>query len=267
MGARRARRGGRAAARGAGGTAATHDGGRRGRLAGLMLLLLPPSEGKTAPRSGRPLDLASLSFADVLTPLRERLLAAVDPALAAAPATAAWKLYSGVLYGRLDVASLPVAARRRAARSVLIASGLWGLLSLADRVPSYKLPIGERVDGVGGLAAAWRAPVAEALAARDTPRELVVDCRSGGYAAVWRPRRATRLEVRAFAVKPDGSRQAISHMAKATRGDVARELLLAGAAPRTPADAASLLAAAGLDAELREPERPGGAWSLDLLER
>lgn len=232
-----------------------------------MLLLLPPSEGKAAPASGKPVDLASLSFADALGPLRERLIAAVDPALASAPAAAAWKVYSGVLYARLDVASLPVAARRRAARRVLIASGLWGLTGLADRIPHYKLPIGEQVPGVGGLAAAWRPLVAAALADRDAPRELVVDCRSGGYAAVWKPRRATRLEVRAFAVKPDGSRQVISHMAKATRGHVARELLLASATPRTPADAASLVAAAGLDAELREPERPGASWSLDVLER
>ncbi|MBB4663792.1 peroxide stress protein YaaA [Conexibacter arvalis] len=232
-----------------------------------MLLLLPPSEGKAAPRSGRAVDLDSLSFADALGPLRAQLLDALDPALATAPAAPAWKVYDGVLYGRLDVASLPVAARRRAARAVLIASGLWGLLSLADRIPRYKLPIGDRVDGIGGLAGAWRPLVAEALAARDRPRELVVDCRSGGYASVWKPRAAARVEVRAFSVKPDGSRQVISHMAKATRGDVARELLLASAAPRTPADAASIVAAAGMEAELREPERPGAAWSLDVLER
>lgn len=232
-----------------------------------MLLLLPPSEGKTAPRSGRPLDLGALSFADALGPLRARLLDALDPALRTAPTAPAWRVYSGVLYGRLDVASLPVPARRRAARSVLIATGMWGLLSLGDRIPFYKLPIGDRVDGIGGLAAAWRPLVAAALEERDTVRELVVDCRSGGYASVWRPRRATRLEVRAFAVKPDGSRQVISHMAKATRGDVARELLLATAAPRTPADAAALVAGTGMDAELREPEKPGGPWSLDVLER
>lgn len=232
-----------------------------------MLLMLPPSEGKTAPSSGAPLDLAALTFADTLGPLRERLVAAVDPGLAGAPAAAAWKVYSGVLYGRLDVASLPIPARRRAARSVLIATGMWGLLRLADRIPHYKLPIGDKVPEVGGLAAAWRPLVAAALEERDRPGTLVVDCRSGGYAAVWKPRRATRLEVRAFAVKPDGSRQVISHMAKATRGDVARTLLLATALPRTPADAASIVAGAGFDAELQEPPKAGGSWSLDVLER
>lgn len=233
-----------------------------------MLLLLPPSEGKAAPARGRkPVELGALPFADRLGPLRERLIAAVDPALASAPAAPAAEVYTGVLYARLGLASLPVAARRRAARRVLIASGLWGLVSPASRIPRYKLPIADPVDGVGGLAAAWRPAVAEALAQLDTPRALVVDCRSGGYASVWRPRAAARVEVRAFAVKPDGSRQVISHNAKATRGVVARELLLASASPRTPADVASIVAAAGLDAELHEPARAGGAWALDVLER
>ena len=38
-----------------------------------VLVLLPPSEGKTAPASGAPLDLGALSFAE-LTAARERLL-------------------------------------------------------------------------------------------------------------------------------------------------------------------------------------------------
>lgn len=230
-----------------------------------MLLLLPPSEGKAAPAKGRkPADLAALPFPTALGPLRSRLLAAVDPALADAPAAPAAEVYTGVLFGQLDLASLPAAARRRAARSVLIASGLWGLVGPTDRIPHYKLPIDARVPGAGPLAAAWRPLVAEALAERDTPRELLVDCRSGGYAAIWKPRQATRVEVRAFAVKPDGSRQVISHMAKATRGRVARELLAAARAPRKPADVAAVAHAAGLDAELTGA---GAAWTLDVLER
>lgn len=234
-----------------------------------MLLMLPPSEGKTAPSGRRaPLDLGALSFAATLTPLRERLIAAVDPALAGAPAAPAAEVYSGVLYGRLDHGSLPAGAKRRARSSVLIASGMWGLLSPADRIPSYKLPIDSSVEGFGTLAAAWRPLVAEALAERDSAGELVVDCRSGGYAAVWKPRTAPRVEVRAFKVRADGGRQVISHMAKATRGAVARELLLAPRAPRRPDDLLAIVGAAGIDAELNAPEgRAGAAWTLDVLER
>ncbi len=225
-----------------------------------MLLLLPPSEGKTSPPRGRPADLARLPFADVLGPIRGRILDALDPTLRGAPAIAASRVYTGVLFARLDLPSIPAAARRR----VLIASGLWGLVRPGDRIPAYKLPIEAKVDGLGGLPALWRPAIAQALAPADRPRTLVVDARSGGYASVWRPRRATHVAVRAFRVHPDGTRQPISHMAKAARGDVARALLLAPRAPRTPDDVAAAVAAAGLEAELAGS---GAAWTLDVLER
>jgi cytoplasmic iron level regulating protein YaaA (DUF328/UPF0246 family) len=230
-----------------------------------VLILLPPSEGKTAPSSRRaPADLAALPFDAELGPLRRRLVAAIDPALVGAPAAPAAEVYTGVLYGLLDVATLPPAARARARRSVLIASGLWGLVGPGDRIPAYKLPIDAKVPAAGGtLASAWRPLVAAALAPRDTPRELVVDCRSGGYAAVWRPSRATRVEVRAFRVHPDGRRQVVTHMAKASRGLVARALLLAPRAARRPADVAAAAAAAGLEAELTQGR---GGWTLDVLQ-
>ena len=111
-----------------------------------MLILLPPSEGKTAPARGRPLDLGGLSHPE-LRPTRERVLAALialcsgppEPALAAlglspgqagelalnarlagARTAPAARVYSGVLYERLRLHELPKRARDR----VLIASAL-----------------------------------------------------------------------------------------------------------------------------------------------
>jgi len=231
-----------------------------------VLILLPPSEGKADPARGRAVDLSALPFAATLGPLRERLVAAVDPALATAPAVRADRLYTGVLYSELDLGSLSQAGRRRAGRQVLIASGLWGLVSPASRVPAYKLPIAERVRGIGGLAAAWRPLVAEALIPTDRSRNLVVDCRSGGYAAVWRPARADHVHVRPLQVQPDGSRKPISHMAKAARGRVTRALLEAGDVDR-PDDALAAVREAGMDAELTAEPRGERRWTLDVLER
>jgi cytoplasmic iron level regulating protein YaaA (DUF328/UPF0246 family) len=225
-----------------------------------MLLLLPPSEGKADPPPGPPADLAALAFADALTATRERVLGAVDPALRTAPAAPASAVYTGVLFGRLGLPSLTV----RAGREVLIASALWGVVRPSDRIPRYKLPIGEKVAGLGPLAALWREPLAAALAGLDAPGALVVDCRSGGYVAMWRPREAARVAVRAFRVLPGGDRKPISHMAKAARGDVARALLAAPRRPRRPADVAEAAARAGLEVELAED---GGGWTLDVLER
>jgi cytoplasmic iron level regulating protein YaaA (DUF328/UPF0246 family) len=214
-----------------------------------VLVLLPPSEGKTAPRRGRPVDLAALAH-PALTPRRAALLDALDPALRSAPTAAAAKVYTGVLYQRLRLPELPAPARRR----VLIASGLWGVLAPDDRIPAYKLPIGTRLDGFGGLAAYWRPALREVL----PDAGLVLDLRSGAYAVAWKPRTATVLAVRAF-VERGGRRTAVSHMVKATRGDVARIVLSARRPPRDAEAVADLVAAAGLRVELR----PG---TLDVIE-
>ncbi|HEX4689464.1 MAG TPA: peroxide stress protein YaaA [Solirubrobacteraceae bacterium] len=217
-----------------------------------MLVLLPPSEGKTAPRRGRPVDLAALSHPQ-LTAAREAVLRALPDgdALLRAPAAKASAVYTGVLFGRLGLAELPLRARRR----VLIFSGLWGVLSPDDRIPAYKLPIDARLPGIGGLAAHWREPLRDAL-----PGDaLIVDMRSGGYAAAWRPRGGLALAVRAF-VERDGRRTPVSHMVKATRGDVARIVLDASPPPRTPEAVAELVAATGREVELS----PG---TLDVIEQ
>ena len=84
------------------------------------LVLLPPSETKHLARRGRPLDLVTLSFPELVA-AREALL---DAALRAAPATPAGRLYTGVLYAALDIPSLPV----RAAREIVIVSAQFGAL-------------------------------------------------------------------------------------------------------------------------------------------
>ena len=73
----------------------------------------------------------------------------------------------------------------------------------------------------------------------DEDGELVVDMRSGAYAAAWKPKRATLLAVRAFS-EESGKRKPVSHMAKAVRGDVARALLLAKKPPADPEAAAAI---------------------------
>jgi hypothetical protein len=55
--------------------------------------------------------------------------------------------------------------------------------------------------------------------------------------------------VRAFG-EQDGRRKAVSHMAKAVRGDVAQALLLARRPPADPEAAAAVAAEAGFEVEL-----------------
>ena len=235
-----------------------------------MLILLPPSEGKTAPETGPPVDLRALAYAGELTESRRKLLGslaalaelpieravsmlavskgqagevAVDAELSSAPAGPAAAVYSGVLYDRLRLPELP----KRSQGRVLIASALWGVVRPTDQIPYYRLSAKAKLDGIGGLAAFWRPALTAALP--DEEGTLVVDMRSGAYAAAWKPKRSTLVHVRAFSdVK--GKRKPVSHMAKATRGEVARALLEAKKPPETPEAAASIAESAGFTVEL-----------------
>ncbi len=212
-----------------------------------MQILLPPSEGKAKPEGGEPVDLSSLVFADELSVKRKKLIRAFDPKLLKVPAAPAAEVYTGVLYGRLDLAGLTSPAKRRATKRVLISSALWGFVRPEDRIPYYKLPPSTKLDGIGPLAAWWREALAAAMP--DAAGETIVDMRSGAYVAAWKPKQATLLAVRAFS-EEKGERKAVSHMAKAVRGDVARALLLAKREPKTPDEVATVASEAGFEVEL-----------------
>ena len=211
-----------------------------------VLVLLPPSRGQASPERGRRAGLSTLVYPRLRAP-RERLIEAVDPALLTAPAIPAAELYTGVLFAALGLADLSW-------DGVLIASALWGVVRPGDRIPAYRLDMSAKPAGVGGLAAYWRAPLAAAL----PDRGLVLDLRSGSYAAAWRPRRATHLAVRGFTEAPDGTRTVITPMAKRVRGEVARLVIAAGGAER-PEEVAEIATAGGLRVELS-----GGL--LDVIE-
>lgn len=210
-----------------------------------MLVLLPPSEGKAHPEAGEPVELDSLAFAKELGSRREELIDALDPSLREAPAAPAAEVYTGVLYKRLEVPKLPAKAQRQ----VLIASALWGFVRPNDRIPYYRLPPKEKLDGIGPLAKYWRSALAKALP--DEEGVLIVDMRSGAYSTMWKPNRATLLTVRAF-TESDGERKAVSHTAKAVRGDVARALLQAKKPPTDPEGAAAIAEVAGFTVELND---------------
>jgi cytoplasmic iron level regulating protein YaaA (DUF328/UPF0246 family) len=203
----------------------------------LMLVLLPPSQGKAAPDRGRRAGLSTLVYPRLREP-REQLIDAVDPRLRIAPAIPAAELYTGVLFTALGLGDL-------AWDGVLIASALWGVVRPGDRVPAYRLDMSAKPPGIGALAAYWREPLRAAM----PDRGLVLDLRSGSYVAAWQPRRATRLVVGAFTEAPDGKRTVISHMVKRVRGEVARLVLVAGGAEH-PEEVAEIATAGGLRVEL-----------------
>ncbi|HYG92034.1 MAG TPA: peroxide stress protein YaaA [Nocardioides sp.] len=255
-----------------------------------MLILLPPSEGKTAPRRGRALDLGSLWLPE-LADARRRMLDALtglcrdepdraatvlglsrtqldlvdrNAGLCEAPTARADRVYSGVLYDALDAATLPAAARRRAASRVAVASSLFGLVRFGDRIPAYRLSGDATVPGVGSVAGFWRDELGPAVGAA-LGKGLVIDLRSSMYAGFWRPPAGLVHRVATVRVLHEvaGRRQVVSHFNKATKGRLVRELLEDGADPRTPGELADVLGALGWKVEMGEPGRKG--TQLDVV--
>ncbi|ANI40218.1 peroxide stress protein YaaA [Mycolicibacterium vaccae] len=228
-----------------------------------MIVLLPPSETKRAGGDGPPLSLDTLST-PALNGLRAELvgelitLAADRPAcrkalgispsqdteidrnaaLCTSPTLPAIRRYTGVLYDALDVESLTGAAAGRARERLAVGSALFGLLRAGDHIPAYRLSAGSKLPGRPTLAARWK-PVLEPVLAEIAEQQLVVDLRSGSYAALGRVPGAVSVDV--VAEHADGRRTTVSHFNKAHKGRLARAL----ATTRSePADAAAVAAVA-----------------------
>ena len=256
-----------------------------------MLILLPPSEGKASPAQGPRLAWSKLAFPE-LTPARREVADALvrlsaGPAtkarttlgisarqddelernrdLLASPTAPAGEVYTGVLYDALDLASLDARARRRAASDIAIASALFGLLRVTDAIPAYRLSADTTLPGVGRLAGAWREPVAEAITAA-AGRGVVLDLRSSAYVALGPvPAALSDRTVIARVLQEKGGRRTIvSHHNKATKGRIVRGLL-GEATPRTVADLAGALGAAGYRVELAPPGGEGKPWTVDVV--
>jgi cytoplasmic iron level regulating protein YaaA (DUF328/UPF0246 family) len=266
-----------------------------------VLILLPPSEGKTAPAAGEPADPADL-WLPRLAPARRRVLAklvavtkrtsargvadslailglsagqqpevARNAALLTAPAAPAADVYTGVLYEALGPAGLAPGARAWVDERAVVFSGLWGVLRLTDRIPAYRCSVGVTLPVIGGLTAYWKKALTPVLdrAAADGP---VLDLRSGAYAAMWTPsgglagRTAALRVLHERIVGGEPRRSVVSHFNKATKGRLVRSLGEAGASPASVDDLLDVLR----DLKYTVEERPvaaGRPRQVDVIVR
>ncbi|MGE2717096.1 peroxide stress protein YaaA [Mycolicibacterium litorale] len=236
-----------------------------------MLVLLPPSETKRVGGDGPPLRHDLLSFPE-LEPVRKALIDELvdlsadreasrtalglspkqdaeierNAALHTAPTLPAIDRYTGVLYDALDIGSLRGATAARARQRLAIGSALFGLLRADDPVPAYRLSATAKLPGSASLTARWR-PVLEPVLAGIAEQELVVDLRSGSYAALGRLPGAVRVDV--LAEHADGRRTVVSHFNKAHKGRLARALATTRAEPNDAAAVATVARRAGMRVE------------------
>ena len=256
-----------------------------------MRILLPPSEGKTTPSKGEPLELASLLFPELAAPRQQLLdtlttLCTNEPqqarrvlgltenqtdevlrnqGLLSAPTAPAWQVYTGVLYGQLDTATLTQAQRQKLTDSVWIASALFGFVGFADPIPAYRLSGDATLPGLGGLAGFWRDSLTPLL---ESQSELLLDLRSGSYVKLG-PLPASVAEravvPRVLQKMPTGPPKLITHFNKATKGRIVRAIAQYRGKLRTAQDLAQLVATLGADVELLPLTKPGQAQQLEIV--
>ncbi|WP_461171258.1 YaaA family protein [Trueperella pyogenes] len=212
-----------------------------------MLILLPPSAGKTTPPAGPALDLDSL-IAPELNLVRERVIAqlqevsaspdalktlkvgsSLEPEVRAQidfydqPCAPAWQVYTGVLYSAADFAGMDAQQLRRADGVVRIFSGVFGVTGPTDLIPSYRLAMNTKLPDFG-VQRLWKMALREEIAALN-PDGLVVDARSSEY-RVWDPPSSEHVMIGAARIK-GGRRSVVSHAAKYYRGLLIGALLRA----------------------------------------
>lgn len=245
-----------------------------------MLILLPPSEGKTAPETGPPLDLASMS-SPRLTRTREQLLNALvrlsgtrraaqilglGPQQAAdieqnthlreAATAPAIDVYTGVLYSELSWSTLRAPARELGASRLAIASALFGLVRPNDHIPAYRMSGSVTLPRLGTIASRWR-PVLPRAIAELAADGLVVDLRSGTYLNLGTaPAAAVTMRV---LTESAGRRSIVSHSNKATKGAIVRQVLAEGIEAQDAGGFADALRDLGWTVE------PSGPSRLDVV--
>jgi cytoplasmic iron level regulating protein YaaA (DUF328/UPF0246 family) len=259
-----------------------------------VLILLPPSEGKTPPASGDPVDPASLwlpALAGARRRVMSRLVAlcrrtsarsvaesaqilglsdglrhelARNAELPMAPAGPAAEVYTGVLYDALDPAGLDPEARDWVDRSAVVFSGLWGVVRLDDHIPAYRCSVGVTLPGsIGGLTAYWKKVLTPVL----KPQGPILDLRSGAYAAMWSPPADGSASVRVLHERlVDGvpKRSIVSHFNKATKGRLVRDLAESGSTPETIDEVVQVLRDLKYTVE-EQPAKAGHPRQLDVV--
>lgn len=244
-----------------------------------MLILLPPSEGKTEPLTGPPVALETLSSPS-LTPTRCRILDALirvcegnatraakrlglgptqadelarNAALRTAPTARADTVYTGVLYAAWHPAGLSKPGRAFADEHVATASALFGVVRAGDQIPAYRLSAGVDLPRLGSVASLWRKPLGPAL---DELADggLLIDLRSGAYVNLHKP--AAELAARTATVRVlsevNGARKVVSHFNKTTKGEVVRDICENHVEAATPGALAQALRDLGWTVKLND---------------
>lgn len=215
-----------------------------------FIVLLPPSEGKalggvvkspwrtTSGAFGKSLSRQRRQIVDALSDMdggTKALLGVsgdhlkraqhANTHLVGAPTLPAWERYTGVVWDHLDIATLTATQRARAMNSIVVVSGLHGLVTAADPIPDYRLKMGARLAPLGSLTAWWRDTITAALHAY-AKNAVIFDLLPNEHRSAIEWESLPRV-MRVDLIAKKGGR-AGGHNAKAAKGELARHIICAG---------------------------------------
>lgn len=239
-------------------------------MSGHSLILLPPSEGKADDGEGSPLSLESLSF-PALNPTRERMVKSLvqlsgrprvakrlmgvkgialekamedNANIEVAPTMPAIERYTGVMYDAIDYPSLDSDAKAAFHGSIVIMSGLFGMVRPFDMIPTYKLKMSAALLRRKPCASVWKPLISKSLVNADEAG-VIWDLLPLEHSAAWNPSTvpcSSRFKFKFLERDAVGRTKTVSHLSKLLKGALVRHLVCNFAAVSSPESALDLVA-------------------------
>jgi uncharacterized protein len=257
----------------------------------MTAFLLPPSETKNDATGKAKLNLKNLSFPE-LTKSRTLALESLITLCESSPAKArtvlglsqkqdferernirlkttsaapAWKVYSGVLFDALNPEALSTAALKKLSKYFYVQSAMFGLISLGDVIPAYRLSADTKLPKIGSLSNIWAKPCSEIFESLD---ELIVDLRSSQYANLAPLPKSVAEQVVVVKIlqkMPSGPPKVVSHHNKATKGRIIRQIVTSGSVPTTVDQLGKTISKLKADVDLVKPKSAGQPLALNVV--
>ena len=218
-----------------------------------MYILIPPSEGKNSSSDNEYFSLDSLSY-DFLNKKRSQIIDylcnnnlskekyvkilgissqnfekinMINSKIKTSQVLSSVSRYTGVLYDFLDYSSLDETTKSLFNDSIIIFSGLFGLLRPQDKIPDYKLKMGAKlIDGIK-LSKYWKDEITEVLR-KELENQIVLNLLPTEFNNAFESKVINYKYELTFSFKQEkinGELKSITHWTKALRGSLIRYLL------------------------------------------
>jgi len=255
----------------------------------MTIVLLPPSESKLTATGRTQLNLNSLAFPELST-TREIVLGGLitlsngphkkartilgisqkqdweierNQQLSSAPVAPAWQIYSGVLYDALGPASLTSAQLKKITQMTYVQSALFGLVSLADSIPAYRLSADCVLPKLGSLKKVWAKQCSNIL---ENQNQFIVDLRSGNYVKLGPvPAGSNAVVPKIMQRMPSGPPKVISHHNKATKGRILRAIAQSKMKVTSIESLSEVITTLGADVDIKKPAKKDQPTILEVV--